>query len=89
MNLNKKTGFRRLWLSELSRNRSGRTNAGVGAVEEEAHNEQNGHSACRGNQPERKHALSPAASPGHGRCAIRVAIGNSTVGIWGLLAAHG
>ena len=67
---------------------SRRTDASVGAVEEEPHNEQNCHSACRGNQPEGKHALSPAASPGHGRCAIRIAIGNSPVGIWGFFSAH-
>ena len=65
-----------------------RANAGVRAIEEEAYNKKNGHAACSGNQPERKNAFRPAASPGHSRCAIRVAIGNSTVGIRGFLSAH-
>ena len=62
--------------------------AGVGAIEEQSNDEENSHSACGGNQPEGKHALSPAAPPGHGWCAIRVAIGNATVGIRGFFSAH-
>ena len=66
-----------------------RANAGVRAIEEEAHNKQDSHSSGSGYQPERKYAFRPAASPGHRRSAIRVAIGDSTVGIWGFFTAHG
>lgn len=36
---------------------SGRAYAGIRAVEEQAYNEQNGHSACSGNQSERKNTV--------------------------------
>ena len=63
--------------------------AGVGAIEEQANDKENGHSACSGNQPQRQNAFSPAAFPGDSGCAIRIAIGNATVGIWGFFSAHG
>ena len=75
-------------LHHLGWNKSGGTDSGVGTVEEQAHNEQHCHSTCCSYQPKGQHTFGPPTSPGHSRCAIRIAIGNSTVGIWGFFSAH-
>ena len=67
---------------------SGRPDAGVGAVEKQTNNKKDGHAAGCCNQPEGQNTLSPAGPPGHSWPTIRKAIGDSTVGIQRLLAAH-
>ena len=44
----------------------GGTDTGVGALEEQAHDKQNGHAASSVQQPDGKSAFGPAGAPGKG-----------------------
>ena len=68
--------------------RSGGTDTGVRAVEEQADNEQHGHSTSCCNKPKRQSSFGPARTPGDCRTTVGETVRDATVRKIGFLTAH-